>query len=176
MQHLIGNETTRSRISQIEMQRKQYFEKLTDDQSAHPPRWLTSLQRVGLGSKLFLSKQTTYAKYALTTDALRSFQASTAKWAITDHTTWNDDVHLINHLLTRVPLFNVGTFGITNETLPLYNATMIDIIKAYIVESKQMSEILRTNNIGTRIDRTNLVEVIQAHWTGFKINKKALNH
>ena len=81
MLNLICDETTRLRISQIELQRARYFGNLADDSQQEMPVWLRWLQRLGLGANLFYSKQSEYATRALAAEVFRAFQAATVKWA-----------------------------------------------------------------------------------------------
>ena len=62
-------------------------------------------------------------------------------------------------------------FGITNETLPLYSAALFDVVKAYVIESRRVPDILRASNVGTRVERSDIVAVLQNHWSGFKPTK-----
>lgn len=172
MLNLICDETTRLRISQIELQRARYFGNLAEDSQQEMPVWLQWLQRLGLGANLFYSKQSEYATRALAAEVLRAFQAATVKWASAPTTSTDYDVNLINNLFGRVPLFEGGNFGITNETLPLYSAALFDVVKAYVIESRRVPDILRVSNVGTRVERSDIVAVLQNHWSGFKPTKR----
>ena len=174
MLNLICDETTRVRISQIEMQRTRYFGILAEDRQQDMPVWLQWLQRLGLGANLLYSKQSEYAKHALAAEVLRAFQAATVKWASASATSSDYDVNLINDLFGRLPLFTGGNFGITSETLPLYNAALFDVVKAYVIESRRVPDILRASNVGTRVERSDIVAVLQNHWSAFKPTKRLI--
>ena len=174
MLNLICDETTRVRISQIEMQRTRYFGILAEDRQQDMPVWLQWLQRLGLGANLFYNKQADYAKHALVAEVLRAFQAATVKWASASVTSSDYDVNLINELFSRAPLFAGGNFGITSETLPLYNAALFDVVKAYVIESRRVPDILRASNVGTRVERSDIMAVLQSHWSEFKPTKRLI--
>lgn len=169
---LLFNETTLARMVQIEMKRAQYFQQLYEDKEDEAPGWLKFLQRLGLGGNAFYSHKLEYAKYQLATATLREFQRCVVKWSASESTTKDPEVLLMVRLFSSVDVFKDGAFEINKETLGLYNAAVLEVVKFYVIEALIMNEVLRKSNVGTRVERHDIVELLKEHWSAFRMPKK----
>lgn len=168
---LFFSPATLARMVQVEMKRAQFFEQLADGREDDMPGWLKILQRLGVGGNLFYSKMSNHARYQLAAASLREFQRCVVKWSAADGSK-DHEVQLLIRLFSKVEIFADGTLYITRESLPLYNAAVLEVAKFFVLEAQVMNEVLRKNNVGTRVERSDIVHTLKEHWAEFRMPKK----
>lgn len=162
---------TLARMGQVENRRAKFFQELADGQHVPTPFWLRALQRVGMGNNLSYSRQSAHATYLLAAASLREFQRCVEKWSTAQ--TPDHETELLKRLFSRVEIFADGTFDVTRESLPLYNAAVLDVAKFFVLEAQVMNTVLRTSNVGTRVERNDIVAALKDHWAEFRPPRKA---
>jgi hypothetical protein len=170
--NILFPQSTLSRMVQVEMKRTQFFQALADDRKDDMPAWLQFFQRLGIGTNLFYSKLADHAKYELAATALREFQRCIVKWSAADSDAKDHEIQLLVRLFARVEIFADGKFEVNKESMPLYNAAVLDVVKFFILEAQVMNEVLRKSNVGTRVERNDIVNALKEHWTEFRMPKK----
>lgn len=157
---------------QVEMKRAQFFQSLADDRQEDMPGWLKLVQRVGIGRSFFYSKLSDNAKYQLAAAALREFQRCIVKWSAADSNAKDHEIQLLVRLFSKVEIFADGRFEVNKESMPLYNAAVLDVAKFFVLEAQVMNEVLRKSNVGTRVERNDIVNALREHWLTFRMPKK----
>lgn len=169
---LLFSNSTLTRMVHVEMARAQFFQQLADDREDGMPAWLKCLQRLGVGGNLFYSKLSEHARYQLAATALREFQRCVVKWSAAEKGMKDHEIQLLVRLFAKQEIFADGRFDVTKETLPLYNAAVLDVAKFFVLEAQVMNEVLRKSNVGTRVERKDIVDVLKEHWPEFRMPKK----
>lgn len=162
---------TLTRMVQVEMKRAQFFQQLSDDRQDDMPGWVKMVQRLGIGPNLFYSKRSQHAKYELAAASLREFQRCVVKWAGANPDSKDHEVLLLVRLFSKVEIFADGAFDVNKETIPLYNAAVLEVAKFFVLEAQVMNEVLRKSNVGTRVERNDIVNVLKEHWSTFRMPK-----
>lgn len=166
-------QSTLARMVQVEMKRAQFFQTLADGRQDDMPGWLKLVQRVGIGRNFFYSKLSANAKYQLAAAALREFQRCIVKWSAVDSDLKDHEIQLLVRLFSKVEIFSDGKFEVTKESISLYNAAVLDVAKFFVLEAQVMNDVLRKSNVGTRVERNDIVNALKEHWTSFRMPKKA---
>ena len=164
--------STLSRMVQVEMKRAQFFQALADDRQDDMPAWLKFIQRLGIGTNFFYSKLSEHARYQLAAAALREFQRCIVKWSASDSDAKDHEIQLLVRLFSKVEMFADGKFEVTKENMSLYNAAVLDVAKFFVLEAQVMNEVLRKSNVGTRVERNDIVNTLKEHWSAFRMPKK----
>ena len=174
---LLFSNATLSRMGQVEVKRAQFFQNLANERCAKIPTWLGIAQRWGIARNLFYSKQSNHAKYLLAASALREFHRCVVKWmgASLDASAKDPEVQLLVRLFSKMDIFSDGQFDVTKESLPLYNAAVLEVAKFFVLEAPVMNDVLRKSNVGTRVERNDIVNALKEHWSEFRMPKKSVN-
>lgn len=165
--------TTLSRMVQVEMKRAQFFQSVADDRHEDMPAWLKCVQRLGVGSNLFYAKLSAHAKYQLAAATLREFQRCIVKWSGAEANAKDHEIQLMVRLFSKVEIFADGQFEVSKESMSLYNAAVLDVAKFFVLEAQVMNEVLRKSNVGTRVERNDIVNALKEHWSTFRMPKKS---
>lgn len=163
--------STLARMMQIEIKRAQFFQSIANEQQEKTPRWLHWLERVGLVKRFVHSKLSEKAKYQLAAESLREFQCCCTKWSIARSDHGDPEVQLLVRLFSNIELFADGQFEITKESVPLYNAALLEVAKFFVLESQRINGILRRSNVGTRVQRSDIFDVLKEQWHAFRMVK-----
>lgn len=117
------------------------FQQLADDRQDDMPGWLKLLQRVGVGGNPVLLQDVRACATSWRRPSLREFQRCVVKWSAADGAK-DHEVQLLVRLFSKVEIFADGAFDVTRETLPLYNAAVLDVAKFFVLEAQVMNEVL----------------------------------
>lgn len=168
---ILFSNATLARMVQVELKRAQFFQQLSDERQSQVPGWLKLIQRLGIGPNLFYAKRSLHAKYELAATALGEFQRCVNKWAGAGPDSNDQEVLLLVRLFSKVEIFADGSFDVNKENIALYNAAVLDVAKFFVLEATVMNDVLRKSNVGTRVERNDIVNLLKEHWSTFRMPK-----